>query len=180
MKRTRISLVFCFVLAFAVGVQAQTPASKPADPTTTKSVGFGIKDTAASQTLVDLAKSEVSDKAAMNTKFQQARGSLDQNVKALNDELKKTQKDLNDRIKADKKYSSEFAHIDDLQKQIQTANQTADDAFRKDAGPLQQKLQTEIAQIDGLVKVVKKENDLPDSATFSDETQKWTVPSEKK
>ena len=162
------ALVFTAVLVFA-----QAPPAKP-DPNEVQ-----VKDTPASQSLVQLAKDQEADQKHLNDIFQQARSSLDSNNKALQDELTKSQKALDDKLKADKKYRDDLAHIADIQSQITNAGTKAQQAFQQSIGPIQQKLNMASAQVQGLIPVVRKENGLPDTATFDMATQKWTNPPKK-
>ena len=138
------------------------------------------KDTAASQVLAQLAKDHAADQTALNTKFQQARASLDQSNKSLNDQIASLQKALQDDLNKDKKYKPRLDQITDLQKKLGENGSNANLAWQKDVAPLQQKVLTEQAQIDGLVPVIRKENGFPDNAAFDAATGKWTVPEPKK
>jgi small-conductance mechanosensitive channel len=138
---------------------------------------IGVKSTAAQDALVELAKSQAADEAALNVKVQQANSTLDQSKKALTDQLQAVSKDLNEKLQQDKKYKPSLDQITDLQKKLQDLQQTASANFQKDAGQLQQKLQTERAQVEGLIPVVKKEDDMPLEASFDYKTQKWFIPS---
>jgi Skp family chaperone for outer membrane proteins len=152
---------------------AFTQDAKPAAPA---APDVAIKDTPASQSLVALQKKLAADQQAFTTAFQQARTTLDQNLKALNDELAKQQKVLHDQEASDKKYRPLLDKIDDLQKQIATAQETAQKKFNAEISTVQQNIGIEQAQIQALVPVVRRENDLPDGATFSIDTGKWTLP----
>ena len=135
-----------------------------------------VKDTPASTTLVQLAKSQVQDQKEASDKFQQARTMLDQTTKDLSGKIQAIQKELQDQLQKDKKYKPMLDQIDALNKQLDTARQNAQQQYSKDTGSIQQKLSSETAQVQGLIPVVRKENDLPDTATFDLNTQKWTVP----
>lgn len=141
-------------------------AQKPTD--------LAPKDSPALQTLIQLSIDKAADQKAFDIKLQQARSSLDQAQKALNDQLQSEQKDLNGKLQADKKYKPLLDQIADTQKKVNEAGQAAQATFTKDAGPIQQKVATEAAQIEGLIPVVRKENGFPDNAAFDVATQKWS------
>lgn len=137
---------------------------------------IAVKSTAAQDALVELARSQAADEEALNVKVQQANSALDQSKKALQDQLQAVSKDLNEKLQQDKRYKPSLDQITDLQKKLQDLQQTAAANFQKDAGALQQKLQTEKAQVEGLIPVVKKEDHMPADAAFDYKTQKWTIP----
>ena len=99
------------------------------------------------------------------------------NQKALSDSLQAAQKSLTDELAKDKKYAAQVEKINAMGKQLQDLTANASAKFNQDAGPIQQKLNSDSALIAGLIPIVRKENDLPETATFDKDTQKWTVPS---
>lgn len=170
MKRI-LALVVLFM--GVASILAQQPASTPAAPNPNE---LTAKSTPASDALGELARDQTADQAALNTKLQQAKYSLDQSNKALGDQIQTVQKDLMAKLNQDKKYKPMLDQIADLQKKLNENQTNASNAYQKDAGPLVQRVQSETAQVQGLIPVVKKENGFPDNATYSVETQKWTVP----
>ena len=165
-------LALSFAVMLCTTVRSQTPpvvSGPPADTVT-------VKDTPAAQSLDKLAKDQASDQKAVNDLFQQARHSLDANQKALQDELQKQTKDLNDKLAEDKHYKPMIDKIKDLNKQLQDVQAKAQAEFQKNAGVLQQKVQSELYQVQALIPVVRKENGLPDNAQYDAQTQKWSVP----
>jgi len=161
-------------ILFATTAFAQTPAPKPPDQPKTAEVQ--IKDTPASQALIKFSNEQTADQAAFDTKVKQAEFTLDQSNKTLKDQITAANKDLLDKLKADKKYKPLLDNIDNLNTQLNTDGQKIRDDFSKDAGPLQQKLNFEADEVKALVPVVRQENGLPDTATFDSATGKWTVP----
>ena len=165
-------LALTFAVMLCTTVRSQTPpvvSGPPADPIT-------VKDTPASQSLDKLAKEEADNQKTVNDLFQQARHNLDANQKALQDEIKKQTKDLNDKLAEDKKYKPIMDKIKDLNKQLQDIQGKAQADFQKNAGVLQQKVQSAMYQVEALIPVVRKENGLPETAQYNPQTQKWTVP----
>lgn len=160
----RILILTLLMLSAYAMTFGQTPSLTP-------------KDTPASQTLTQLAKDKSADQKAFDAKLQQARFSLDQAQKALNDQLQTEQKDINAKLQADKKYKPLLDQIADTQKKIGELGQTAQANFVKDNGVVKQKLDMETTQAQGLIPVVRKENGFPDNATFDLDTQKWSIPS---
>lgn len=160
------------VLALFILAASVAAAQKPTDVT--------VKDTPASQTLVQIAKQKIDDQKVLDTKFQQARSNLDSSNKAIQDQLKAVSDDLQNKLKADKKYKPMLDQIADLQKKLGENGSNAQQAFQRDIGPVQQKVQMETNQVDGLIPIVRKENGLPDTATFDGATGKWSVPEVKK
>lgn len=171
MKLRTFALALALVTLFVIVAFAQTPAAAKPDPNE-----VAVKDTPASQSLAQLGKDQAADQKKLNDLFQQARSSLDSNNKALNDSVAAAQKELNDKLNADKKYRPMLDHLKELQKQLGDAGNKAQADFQKEVNPIQQKLQMESAQISGLEPVVRKENSLPDSAIFNAATGKWSVP----
>lgn len=170
MKLRTFALVSAIALAAILSFAQAPPAAPKPDPNE-----VAVKDSPASQSLAQLAKDQVVDQKHLNDIFQQARTSLDQNNKALNDAVVAAQKELNDKLNEDKKYRPMMDKLKDLQKQLQEAGQKAQQDFQKSVGPIQQKLNMESAQIQGLEPVVRKENNLPDNAVFNAATGKWSV-----
>lgn len=164
MKQVSIAILALASLA----VFAQQPASAGKEVT--------VKDTPASLALVELAKDTVKNTKNFNDILQQAKFSLDQNNKALTDEVQKSQKALDEQLLADKHYKNQIDHIKDLQRQITESGSKAQQEFQKKVGPIQQNITDSNAQIKALIPIVRKENDLPENAVFSNETGKWTVP----
>lgn len=143
---------------------------------TPKAADVAVKDTPASQTLNQMAKDQAADQQVWNTKLQQARFSLDANVKTLNDQIQSLQKDLETKLKQDKKYKPFMDQIADAQKKLKSVNDDANTNFTKDTNSLQQKIKMESDNVTVLIPVVRKENGLPDGAQYNAETQKWTMP----
>jgi hypothetical protein len=169
----RITAFALLFTAFAVFAQDKPAPAKP-DPNEVT-----VKDTDANKELIRLAKDQAEDQKRANDIFQQARTSLDQNNKALQDELTKAQKDLNDKIKNDKKYRDDFAHIEGLQKQITDAGAKAQTSFQNAISPIQQKLDLESKEMQGIESVVKRENGFGDDVQFVPATGKWIKPPKK-
>lgn len=157
LRISAFTLLFVGVAAFA-----QTPVT--------------VKQSPASDMLVQLAKDHAANSKALELKFQQARAALDQSNKSMQDEIAAANKALTDDLRQDKKYKGRLEHIDDLQKKLADNGTAANAAFVKDVGPLQQKVSQEAGQLEELEKVVKAENNLPDGATFDLATGKWTEP----
>lgn len=157
-------------LVITVGAIAQT--TSPEHPSNTVTV----KDTPTSRALVKAAKESIDAAKANNDLLQQARSMLDQNQKALVDQLKAIQKDLDDKLKNDKKYAPILAQIADMQKKLNESGQAAQAKLSENQAPFQQKIQTDSAVIQGLIPIVREESGLPDTATFDASTQTWTQP----
>ena len=171
--KNRIGIIFfgivlAIIVILVVPLHCQTPP-KPMD--------VAIKDTPASQSLIELSKKYVADNQTFQTARQQAISTLDQKVKVLQDELAKQQKALHDQEASDKKYKPMIDRIDDLQKQIADAGADANKKFAAEIGTVQQNIGVELAQINALISVVKSENSLSADAQYATDTQKWTVPS---
>lgn len=160
----RIALFIAVFFAAAVAQQAPKPTE------------VAVKDTPASQSLIELSKKYVADNQTFQTARQQAISTLDQKVKVLQDELAKQQKALHDQESSDKKYKPMIDQIDDLQKQIADAGADANKKFAAEIGTVQQNIGVELAQINALISVVKSENSLSADAQYATDTQKWTVP----
>ena len=132
--------------------------------------------------MLQFAKDQTADQTAFNTKVQQANFTLNQNNKALQDQIAAANKDLLEKLRADKKYKpllDNIDNIDNLNAELATTGQKVRDDFSKDAGPLQQKLNFETDEVKTLIPVVRKENALPDDAVFDTASGKWTVPEKK-
>ena len=155
-------------LATTLGAGAQTPPTPAQD--------IAVKTTPASTNLAEISTAYQADQKSYNTQLQQARFALDQTQKDYQNQLAKANKELQDKLKADKHYTAILAQIDDLTKKLQTSASTAQEKFNQSTSTIQTKLATENAQINVLVPVVRKENDLPDGATYDPSTQKWTAP----
>jgi hypothetical protein len=164
-------------ILFATTALAQTPAPKPPDQPKTADVV--IKDTPASQALIQFAKDKSADQAAFDTRIQQAQFSLNQSNKALQDQIAQANKDLLEKLKADKKYKPLIDNLDNLNAQLSSNGDKIRQDFQKDVGPIQQKLNFETDEVKTLIPVVRQENDLPDTATFDEKSGKWTVPEKK-
>lgn len=172
----KVSGILAILFAATITLGAQTPAPKPVDQPKTDVV---IKDTPASQALIQFSKDKTADQAAFNTKVQQAQFTLNQSNKALQDQIAGANKDLLEKLKADKKYKPLLDNLDNLNAQLNTNGQKISGDFQKDTGPIQQKLNFESDEVKTLIPVVRQENDLPDTATFNESTGKWTVPEKK-
>ena len=135
-----------------------------------------VKDSAASQLLNETAKEHVADQAVFNTKLQQARFALDTSNKALQEQIQAAQKDLETKLRADKKYKPMLDNIDALQKKFNDNSAVANTAFQKDAGQIKQKVDSEAVQIQSFEDVVRKENGLPANAKYDEDKQTWTEP----
>lgn len=135
-----------------------------------------VKASPASDALVSSAKEMTDEQKSFDTAIQKARTSLESNQKTLASQLQSVQKDLNDKLKADKKYAPMLASIENLQKQLADMQTQAQQKFAQSSGPISSKIATDKALIDGLTPVVRKENDLPDTAQFDSAKQTWTVP----
>jgi len=166
--KSAIRIVLFIAVFFAAAAIVAQQAPKPTE--------VAVKDTPASQSLIELSKKYVADNQTFQTARQQAISTLDQKVKALQDELAKQQKALHDQESSDKKYKPMIDQIDDLQKQIADAGADANKKFAAEIGTVQQNIGVELAQINALISVVKSENSLSADAQYATDTQKWTVP----
>jgi len=135
-----------------------------------------VKSSPASDALVTASKEMTEGQKSFDTALQQARSGLEINQKSLSDQLQTVQKDLSDKLKADKKYAPILADIDRLQKQLAGLQNDAQQKFVQASAPISNKIATDKALIDGLIPIVRKENDLPSTTTFNSTTQKWTEP----
>ena len=166
--KSAIRIVLFIAVFFAAAAIVAQQAPKPTE--------VAVKDTPASQSLIELSKKYVADNQTFQTARQQAISTLDQKVKALQDELAKQQKALRDQEASDKKYKPMIDRIEDLQKQIADAGADANKKFAAEIGTVQQNIGVELAQINALISVVKSENSLSADAQYATDTQKWTVP----
>jgi hypothetical protein len=164
MKRT-VTIIALTLLFTVIAVFAQKP--------------LVVKDSAASQFLNQLARDHAANQAVFNTKLQQARVNLDQSNKALQEQIVAAQKDLDAKLKEDKKYKPIMDQITSLQEKFNDNSKKANEDFQKEVGTIPQKIQTEASQIEGLIDVVKKENSLPADAIYDQEKQTWTEPAPK-
>jgi hypothetical protein len=146
----------------------------------TSAIAFGqttpitVKPSPANDALILAAKEMTDEQKAFDAALQQARSTLDASQKALGTQLQDAQKDLNEKLKADKKYAPILANIDTLQKQLADLQNQAQQKFGQASAPISNKIATDKALIDGLVPVVRKENGIPDTTTFDPATQKWS------
>lgn len=131
------------------------------------------KPTPASETLTTTAKEMVADKANFTNVLNQSRSTMDASSKQLTEALNAKLKDLQAKLKEDKKYAGALAEIETMQKQVATLQSTSEQKFQQQTSPIQQKIATDNAVINGMVPVVRKENGWPDTATFDVETQTW-------
>jgi hypothetical protein len=161
MKLAFFSLCVFSLLAFALYGQAPAPVAKSSP---------------ASDALIAAAKEMKEEQKAFDTALTQARSSFDISQKSLLTQIQEAQKDLNDKVKADKKYAPLIEKISTLQKQGQDLQQHAQTQFAQSANPLQSKIASDKALIEGLIPVVRKENGFPDNAAFDPATQNWSVP----
>lgn len=162
------SIVALALYAFSVYGMSQPPPPPPA--TTPAPI---VKQTPASDTLVQTAKDMAAEKSSFDTIRNQARSTVDASSKQLQDALKAKTDAMMTQLKADKKYAVQLAEIDTITKQMSDMSRGANDKFQKDTSPIQQKIATDNALIGGLIPIVKKENGFPDSTTFNVDTQKW-------
>ena len=179
--RSTLAALLLAASAFAQNTQVSTGPNSPNISGSGNSVSYqsgkiDVKSSPASDALIAAAKEYTSSQAALDTMRQQAMSALQQNQKALQDQLTAAQKSLDDKIRADKKYKSEFDNIANLQKQLTDINTTANTKFGQQASPLMQKINTDKPLMDGLIPIVRKENNLPDNAAFDEKTQTWSVP----
>lgn len=163
-------------ILFATTAFAQTTAPKPVDQPKTDVV---IKDTPASQALIQFSKDKTADQAVFDTKIKQAQFTLDQSNKDLQTQIDTANKDLLEKLKADKKYKPLLDNLDNLNAKKNDNGQRISGDFQKDTGALQKKLTIDADEVAALTPVVRQENDLPDTATFNESTGKWTVPEKK-
>jgi hypothetical protein len=170
-----LALTLLMATPFGSAAQASTPTPDKAAPP-----ALVAKSTPASDLLVQLSKDSQADQAVFNVKLQQARSTLDQNLKTLSDQVTVLQTKLKADLDKDKKYKPALDQIAALEKQISDANSKENAAFNADAGPVSQKIGVEKAQIKSLTDVVRKENNFPENAVYSEETQKWSVPDQPK
>ena len=134
------------------------------------------KDTPAEQALVKAAKQLADSSKSLNDVRQQAITALTANQKTLNDQIAAKGKELNDKLKADKKYKPLVDEIEGLQKQLADLNQTATTKFQQDSAVFQQNVNTDSALISGLIPVVKQENGFDQDTNFDQATQTWKKP----
>ena len=161
MKRT---VLFVGLILLAEAATAQGPGA------------VKVKDTPASQELIQLAKTELSDRSAANAELDKARADLNESTKSINAQIQAAQKDLQEKLKEDKRYKPLLDNIDALQKQLADASQKAEAKFQKEVQPLASDESSIADEISALVKVVRQENSFPPTAQFSIETQEWTLP----
>lgn len=135
-----------------------------------------IKPSPASDALNQAAQESVNKQKSYDTILSKARIAADANQKSVQSELQKANAALLAELKVDKKYKDKLDAIDNLQKQLNTSGQQAEQKFQQEAGPIQNEINKDKALIDGLTPVVRKENDLPETAKFDSATQKWTAP----
>ena len=165
----KVSGILAILFATALTLSAQTTKV----PDAPKTPDIVVKDTPASQALIEAAKSQAADQTVFNTKLQQAQYTLDASNKALTEQINAANKDLNDKLKADKKYKPLIDKLTDLQKQLSDNGTKATTSFTQEVAPLQQKIQTESSTIQALLPVVQKENGLPKTVTFDPTSNKW-------
>jgi Skp family chaperone for outer membrane proteins len=162
----RYATALLLVAALSMSAQTLTPKPSPA-----------------LDTLNQAAKDVNTDQSNLNTLIQQARASLDQNQKAITDELTKIQKGVNDDLAKDKKYKDRLDKMQSLQKQLQDLGAKANNELNRNGGAIQQKLQGEQAVMTGLIPVIRKENGWADTVQYNSATQQWAdsaKPAEKK
>lgn len=167
MKRI-LGLTILMLSAYAIAYPQQ-PAASPDEALTPK-------DSPAAQTLNQLAKDKLSDQKAFDSKLQQARFELDKTQKDMSTQLQSLQKELNDKLREDKKYKPLLDQIADTQKNLNESQNVAAGTFQKESGSLSSKVNMEANQIEGLIPVVRKENNFPDNSVYDPATQKWTLP----
>jgi hypothetical protein len=66
--------------------------------------------------------------------------------------------------------------IDDLQKQLTSAQAAANQAFTAKFGSVGSSIEADKVLIRGLVPVVRKEKNLPESSQYDTSTQTWSQP----
>ena len=94
----KVSGILAILFATALTLSAQTTKV----PDAPKTPDIVVKDTPASQALIEAAKSQAADQTVFNTKLQQAKYTLDASNKALTEQINAANKDLNDKLKAAK------------------------------------------------------------------------------
>lgn len=139
----------------------------------TKSDSVEVKSSPASDTLNQAAKELAASNKSMQEIIDNIRNGLNVNQKKQADQLTSLQKELQEKLKADKKYKPLMDQMKAIQEDLQEASQRAQQQFNQQTAPIQQKIQTDTALVQGLIPVVRKENDLPDTAKFDTATQKW-------
>lgn len=132
-----------------------------------------VKSTPASETLMRTAKELAAEKVNFQNVLNQARSTADASSKQLMDQFQAKSKDLQDKIRVDKKYGPMLIEVEAIQKQLNSLQQDQQDKFQKATGPIQQKIASDNVLIQGLVPIVKKESGFDDAATFDIDTQTW-------
>ena len=181
-------LVIATILALSLPVFGQTAAPKPevktdkasADSASPAPPEITVKVTPASTKLIEAAKETAENIKNFNKAKELAQN---QQIVANKDNQKQIEamvKDLNDKLKADKKYKPLLDQLDVLNAAQKDSGTKAQAEFSKNVAPIQQKIAQDSALIQGLVPIVREENSLPDTTTFNLETQKWTDSKDKK
>jgi predicted RNase H-like nuclease (RuvC/YqgF family) len=161
-----MKLKYALALLLTPALLAQTKTKTPVEVT--------VKTSPAETALVNASKDGSSAQSAYNVMLQQARSTLDDTQKALIKKLNDAQNDLNEKLKVDKKYKPMVDNIIALQGQLSDASKNVQSKFNDQSAPLLQKINTDKSLVNGLIPVVRQENNLPDTATYNPETQKWT------
>lgn len=159
--------LFVTILALAVPFYGQAPATpKPTDIT--------VKVTPASSKLIEAAKETSDNIKNFNKALDTAKNTQAQAQKDNQKQIETLSKELNDKLKADKKYKPYLDQLQVLSKAQQDSGTKAQADFNRSVQPIQQKIAQDSALIQGLIPIVREENSLPDTTSFNLETQKWT------
>lgn len=157
----------------ALSANAQT-ADKPAAPQTVVA-----KSSPAEDALVKASKEAIDLQKKITDAQNDAQNAARVNQKNLMTQFNAKQKDLIDKLKADKKYKPMVDELDALQKQMDDLRINAQSRFYQQFGQIQQQIASDNLLVNGLIPVVRKENNLPDEAVFDKSNQTWSVPAKK-
>jgi uncharacterized FlaG/YvyC family protein len=132
--------------------------------------------TPAQETLDKTARELTTEQKAYDEGLKKANSDLADIQKNLNEQLAALNTALNAQVRADKKYKPMFVKIDDLQKQLTSAQAAANQAFTAKFGSVGSSIEADKVLIRGLVPVVRKEKNLPESSQYDTSTQTWSQP----
>ncbi len=172
--RTARILSAVALIGLAFGPLIVLAQDKPATPDPKPEVVAPKPVTPAEEALISAAKDQDSAQKLYKQKFDIAKEALTKSEQVIKDRIAALQKELNDKIKEDKKYHPLLDQVDVAQKYLSNTEQKADADFQKDVGPLAQKISSDAALVQGLTPVVRKEKGFPDGATFDPATQTWS------
>lgn len=142
-------------------------------PQPQQSTAAVVKSSPSEDALIKAAKDFAAEQKAYNDAVEQNKSNLNSGEKDLQKQYQDTQKQLMDKLNADKHYKPLLDKLSAIQKQAQDVSAAANQQFSQKLGPIQNQMATDNALIQGLIPVVRQENGLPDSATFDTSTQTW-------